>query len=199
MEGLERIALAIESACQSGKTWPEYLGLFFSAIAALAAVFAVVVAWRIPKLLASSAALREKRAATLHLIMNIRSSDAVLERLARIYSYRRWEEKVKDYKNPYEDSYYNYEQDALCVLNFFDAACAEIEKGYVEKNLVKDVCKDMIVGAHYLLNRVNSRLEKDQYVSYEFLEKLAKEWESEVRDSEKEIPGLVEPTIRAKK
>lgn len=98
--------------------------------------------------------------------------------------------------NPYENSYYSFEHDLICILNFFDAACATIDEGYVDKEIIKLTSADMIVGSYSQIEILDRVLVGDQKPSFPHLEKLGKEWADDVPESERQIPNLEVPTQR---
>jgi hypothetical protein len=190
---LEDIAMTIQASAaenQVAEASYELIRTIALSVGALAALIGAIGAWFIPSRLAKSASIREKRDATLTLVREIKSSDPVLERLSRLYSYRKWNQGASGYKNPYEHSHYKYEHDAISILNYFEAVCAEIEYGYVEKNILKETSKDMIVGAYLLIQEIDELFEEDQKDSYPFLVKLGQEWEPLVPEDELRIPEI---------
>ena len=148
-------------------------------------------------MVARAAGRRERRTATLNLIRDIKGSPAVLERLARTYSFRRVREGRKDYCNPYTGGPYSYEHDLICILNFFEVVCAEIENGSVERQLIKDTADDMVVGAFKQIEELRGVFGKDIAEQFPNLVKLGGEWQDTVSDDGVRIPDIkpVDPHV----
>lgn len=107
----------------------------------------VIGAILIPLAIWTSTARREKKHATLNLISSIAASQVVVERLERLYQYRKYKEKPTNYIDPYEgNGSPHLIFDLIIVLNYFETACIEIRNKSVDEELVFKTCAVTLTG-----------------------------------------------------
>ena len=124
---------------------------------------------------------REKKQATLNLINTLYTVPEVIDRLARLYRYRKYEEAGKTTKlqNPYDDqNSYDVLFDTATVLNYFEAACVQIKQKAVYKKLIYESGSRQLIGVRQvILGRFVAMTGIDPALAYPNLIEIADEFE----------------------
>ena len=141
----------------------------------------------------------ERKRATLNLVRNIEAAPEIVERLERLYQFRKFEEGQskglsQTPKDPYEDARALFNFDSVIVLNYYEAACTEIEEDWVNETLLYKSTRNTIIGAkEVLLKRYSERVGEDQSRSYPNLCQVAERWRQRADPyrevAETHIPG----------
>ena len=123
----------------------------------------------------------EKKQATLNLINTLYTVPEVIDRLARLYRYRKYEEAGKTTKlqNPYDDqNSYDVLFDTATVLNYFEAACVQIKQKAVYKKLIYESGSRQLIGVRQvILGRFVAMTGIDPALAYPNLIEIADEFE----------------------
>ena len=165
-------ALGSESAAIFIPGWVQEATEFLRNIALVAIPFVLLIATR----------HIERKRATLNLIRILESAPEVVNRLERLYQFRKYEEgKAKNLsqtpENPYEKSLALFYFDSVIVLNYYEAACAEIEENWVNEELLYKSARNSIIGMkEVVLKRYGDKVGSDQSDNYMKLCNVADRW-----------------------
>ena len=126
----------------------------------------------------------EKQRATLNLIRALESAPEIVERLERLYRYRKFEEGVEPGlsqtpPNPYADFQAQFLFDSVIVLNYYEAACAEIEAGAIHEELIYKSVRNSVIGMRdVVLTRYSEKVGSEQSKNYVRLCAVADRWKA---------------------
>ena len=126
-----------------------------------------------------------KKRSTLEMVRSLESAPEIVDRLERLYQFRRYEQDkdsgaANPTPNPYADSYPDrFKFDCVIALNYVESACTEILEGHVIEDLLYKAVRNTIIGANdTLLRRYSEKVGFDQASNYPHLGKVARNWKT---------------------
>lgn len=135
----------------------------------------------IPFVLFFAARQLERRRATLNMIRDLENPE-VVDRLERLYLSRKHEEGLaaglsQTPEDPYAATPALLYFDFVIVLNYYEAACAEIERDWLFYGILYASTRNTIIGAReVLLKRYSDKVGSDQSRHYPELCRVAERW-----------------------
>ncbi|MCH9052384.1 MAG: hypothetical protein IIA72_15110 [Proteobacteria bacterium] len=145
----------------------------------------------------------EKRRATLHLVHEMATGLAVVERIYRLYQYRLYEEAraaaspdnpVVLQINPYEGTGYSLLFDTVTVLNTYEAMCVEVSHKTVNEDILYRTTKDMVIGLRdVVLKRYELLTGIDGSAAYPYLDECADRWHFRAKRERHKVHSKIPP------
>ena len=198
--------LAAWQACETVFLSPR-CQLLVSQVRNILTILGASGALSIPFVIWFATGRRDKRRATLTLLNTMMTAPEIADRLERMYQYRIFNEFANGENrgdssdspiNPYEDGHHNLMFDSVTVLNYFEAACVEIDRGTVFGGEVAEAAAPTIIGVRDVVLKRYSRLTGyDQTVNYPYIVGVADWCERRAQKSktpvQSQIPDALKP------
>lgn len=158
---------------------------FFEILRDIAIVVATAGVLAIPFALWLFAGKRERRRATVDLIIALATAPEIVERLERLHKYRRYEESHSDgaansgaTPNPYSEWPDGLLFDTATVLNCYESACVATISGLVYETVLMDTSDAIILAMRDVVLARYSRITGiDAVKQYPHIVQLADRWE----------------------
>lgn len=162
---------------------------FIVPIKNVATLFGAMGALSIPFLLLFLSRSHEKKRATLALVNTIMTAPEVVERMERLYYYRKHKEAVvQSISHPPPDPYKGRDEallfDTVIVLNYFETACLEILTKAVNDRILFECANAPVLGVRrVILKRYADMTGLDVEKYYPHIVKVSDRWDDMLQTS----------------